>query len=299
MEQSYNLFVAIIGKPNVGKSSLLNELLGEKVAIVSEKPQTTRTRITGILTEDAYQYVFLDTPGFHQAKTKLSEHMVKAVHSSVSDVDVALFLVEPFGQPAKAELALIENLKLKKIPAILVINKIDLLRQKAQVAEQITQYMELYPFEAVLPISILEKDGTELVLQELRQFAEPGPHFFPDDALTDQPEKVIVAEIIREKMLRYLHQEIPHGTAVIVEEMKERESGIIDIQAQIYCEKSSHKGMIIGKKGTMLKKIASEARQDIERFLHAKINLQCWVKIRDDWRNKENLLYQLGFRDQN
>ncbi len=289
-------FVAIVGKPNVGKSSLLNTLLGEKIAIVSSKPQTTRTRITGVLTEDVYQWVFLDTPGFHKPKTKLSGHMNKVVTTSVADVDLALFVVEPMGKMTEEELSLVEQFASRRLPAILVVNKIDLIT-KEQLLSRIAELSALYPFQAVVPISVAEGEGISTLMDELRANAEEGPHFFPDDTLTDQPERAIAAEIIREKILRNMRDEIPHGTAVDIEKMREREEGgILDIEATIYCERDSHKGMIIGKGGAMLKKIASEARADLEAFLDVKVNLKCWVKVRDDWRNSEKAIRQVGLR---
>ena len=289
-------FVAIVGKPNVGKSSLLNTLLGEKIAIVSSKPQTTRTRITGVLTEDVYQWVFLDTPGFHKPKTKLSGHMNKVVTTSVADVDLALFVVEPMGKMTEEELSLVEQFRSRSLPAILVVNKIDLIT-KEQLLARIAELSALYPFRAVVPISVAEGEGISTLMDELRAHTEEGPHFFPDDTLTDQPERAIAAEIIREKILRNMRDEIPHGTAVDIEKMREREEGgILDIEATIYCERDSHKGMIIGKGGAMLKKIASEARADLEAFLDARVNLKCWVKVRDDWRNSEKAIRQVGLR---
>ena len=289
-------FVAIVGKPNVGKSSLLNTLLGEKIAIVSSKPQTTRTRITGVLTEDVYQWVFLDTPGFHKPKTKLSGHMNKVVTTSVADVDLALFVVEPMGKMTEEELSLVEQFRSRSLPAILVVNKIDLIT-KEQLLARIAELSALYPFQAVVPISVAEGEGISVLTDELRAHTEEGPHFFPDDTLTDQPERAIAAEIIREKILRNMRDEIPHGTAVDIEKMREREEGgILDIEATIYCERDSHKGMIIGKGGAMLKKIASEARADLEAFLDVKVNLKCWVKVRDDWRNSEKAILQVGLR---
>ncbi len=289
-------FVAIVGKPNVGKSSLLNTLLGEKIAIVSSKPQTTRTRITGVLTEDIYQWVFLDTPGFHKPKTKLSGHMNKVVTDSIADVDLVLFVVEPMGKLVPEELSLIEQFKSRRLPVILVINKIDLI-DKEQLLARIAEISALYEFEAVVPVSVTENEGISTLMDELRAHTEEGPHFFPDDTLTDQPERAIAAEIIREKILRSMRDEIPHGTAVDIEKMRERESGgILDIEATIYCEKESHKGMIIGKGGAMLKKIGSDARADLEAFLDTKVNLKCWVKVRDDWRNSEKAIKQVGLR---
>ncbi len=289
-------FVAIVGKANVGKSSLLNALLGEKIAIVSSKPQTTRTRITGVLTEDDLQLVFLDTPGFHKAKTKLSGHMNKVVTTSIGDVDLVLFLVEPKGALNEEELTLIETFKARKLPVFLIINKIDLI-EKDELLNRIAEVSSLYDFKAVIPVSVTENNGLDTVMKELSESSPEGPHYFPDDTLTDQPERIIAGEVIREKILRNMRDEIPHGTAVMIEKMREREGkNIIDIEAYIYCEKDSHKGMIIGKGGSMLKKIASEARADLEEFLEAKINLQCWVKVKDDWRNNENIIRSLGLK---
>ena len=289
-------FIAIVGKPNVGKSSLLNTLLGEKIAIVSSKPQTTRTRITGVLTEDIYQWVFLDTPGIHKPKTKLSGHMNKVVTDSVADVDLVLFVVEPMGKLTPEENSLIEQFKARRLPVILVINKTDLI-DKEQLLARIAEISALYDFEAVVPVSVTENEGISTLMDELRAHTEEGPHFFPEDTLTDQPERAIAAEIIREKILRNMRDEIPHGTAVSIEKMREREDGgILDIEATIYCERDSHKGMIIGKGGAMLKKIGSDARADLEAFLDVKVNLKCWVKVRDDWRNSEKAIKQVGLR---
>ena len=289
-------FIAIVGKPNVGKSSLLNTLLGEKIAIVSSKPQTTRTRITGVLTEDIYQWVFLDTPGIHKPKTKLSSHMNKVVTDSVADVDLVLFVVEPMGKLTPEENSLIEQFKARRLPVILVINKTDLI-DKEQLLARIAEISALYDFEAVVPVSVTENEGISTLMDELRAHTEEGPHFFPEDTLTDQPERAIAAEIIREKILRNMRDEIPHGTAVSIEKMREREDGgILDIEATIYCERDSHKGMIIGKGGAMLKKIGSDARADLEALLDVKVNLKCWVKVRDDWRNSEQALKQVGLR---
>lgn len=288
-------FVAIVGKPNVGKSSLLNVLLNEKLAIVSNKPQTTRTKITGVLTEQEKQFVFIDTPGLHKAKNRLGDNMVKAVNTSLNDIDVVLLVVEPKGKMVPAESDLIETIKRRKLPAILIINKIDLLKDKAELADRIAQFTALHSFEAVIPVSVLEKDGTDLVRKEIDRYLKESVHFFPDDSLTDQPERVIVSERIREKILHHMHQEIPHGTAIVIERMEERqEKDILDIDAVIYCERKTHKGMIIGKKGAVLKKIASEAREDIEQFFGIQVNLKCWVKIKEDWRNKDSLIQNFG-----
>lgn len=289
-------FVAIVGKPNVGKSSLLNLLVGEKIAIISDKPQTTRTRITGVLTEGETQLVFIDTPGLHKPKNKLGDYMVKQVTDSVGDVDCAVFVTDPLGEVTEAEMQLIENIRQLHLPAILVINKIDTLQNKEDMVKKMVTISGMYDFEEVVPISVYQKDGTELLLKLIQDQAQEGPHFFPTDTLTDQPEKVIVAEIIREKVLRNMRDEIPHGTAVVIERMRERPGkDIMDIDATILCEKSSHKGMVIGKQGSMLKKIASQSRQEIESFLETRVNLQCWVKIREDWRNSEFSIRDLGF----
>lgn len=288
-------FVAIVGKPNAGKSSLINALVGEKVAIVSDKPQTTRTRITGVLTQGVNQYVFVDTPGLHKAKNKLSEYMVKTVNESICDVDVAVIVTDMAKEVFSAELKLIESIKKSGIPAILLINKIDTVENKEEILGRISMFTELCDFEAVIPASVLNNDGVDILMKELESFASDSPHFFPDDALTDQPERVIVAEIIREKVLNLMRDEIPHGIAVSIDLMKERDNGIIDINATIICERDSHKGMVIGKGGAMLKKIGSLARIEAESFLDAKINLQCWVKVKNDWRNKEQIIKQFGF----
>lgn len=294
--QTKTAFVAIVGRPNVGKSSLLNALIGEKVAIVSNKPQTTRTRITGVLTRGDTQFVFIDTPGIHKPRTKLSEYMVRQVTESVADVDVAVLVTEPAGEIHKAEQDLIASFQAQHIPAVLAINKIDTLDQKDKLMSRILAFSTAYEFDAVVPISALKGDGVDEVLDELQKFAAPSPFFFDEDTLTDQPERVIVAEIVREKLLRSLYDEIPHGTAVAVESMKEREGqDMMDIEVQIYCEKDSHKGMIIGKGGAMLKRVATQAREDIEHFLGCKVNLQCWVKVREDWRNRENIIKSFGF----
>lgn len=288
-------FIAIVGKPNVGKSSLLNNLLGEKIAIVTSKPQTTRTKITGVLTKKEKQYVFIDTPGLHKAKNKLGDNMVKAVNTSLRDIDEVLLVVEPMGNINKSELDLIELIKKQQLPCALIINKIDLLKDKESLISRINEFTALHNFDAVIPISVLNNDGVDRVFQELDKHLVESVHFFPDDTLTDQPERVIVAERLREKILLNMQQEIPHGTAVVIERMREREDkNIIDIDATIYCERPTHKGMIIGKGGKVLKKIASEARADIESFLDCKINLQCWVKVKEDWRNKDGLITNFG-----
>ncbi len=293
-------FVAIVGCPNVGKSSLLNRMLGQKVAIVSAKPQTTRTRIMGVLTQDETQLVFTDTPGYHRPKNKLGEKMVKAVIDGIDGVDAALLVVEPEkdGEEAlrPAEEELLKKIKREGIPCVLVINKIDTVVEKENLAVRIAELMQLHDFAAVVPTSAVKGEGVDEVIEELTRLAQESPHFFPDDALTDQPERVIAAEIIREKMLRLLDREVPHGIAVSIEQMHEREdgSGIVDIDATIYCEKESHKGIVIGKKGAMLKKISTYAREDMEKFFDCHINLQCWVKVREGWRDREGLIHNFG-----
>lgn len=293
-------FVAIVGCPNVGKSSLLNKMLGQKVAIVSAKPQTTRTRIMGVLTKDETQLVFTDTPGYHRPKNKLGEKMVKAVIDGIDGVDAALLVVEPEKdvdevlRPAEGEL--LKKIKREGIPCVLVINKIDMVPDKEQLAVRIAELMQLHDFAAIVPTSAVKGEGVDDVIAELSALAQESPHFFPDDALTDQPERVIAAEIIREKMLRLLDREVPHGIAVSIERMHEREdgSGIVDIDATIYCEKESHKGIVIGKKGAMLKKISTYAREDMEKFFDCHINLQCWVKVKEGWRDREGLIHNFG-----
>lgn len=288
-------FISIVGCPNVGKSSLLNRMLGQKVAIVSNKPQTTRTKIMGVLTNGDTQLVFTDTPGFHKPKNKLGEKMIKAVGDSISGVDAVLFVVEPEGELRAAEKELIERFKREKLPVVLAINKVDTVAEKEKLMAKILEMSSLYNFEAVVPVSAIKGTNMDELVSELEKLAEESVFFFPEDTLTDQPERVIAAEIIREKILRNLDKEIPHGTAVSIEKMREREDGgIMDIDAVIYCEKDSHKGIIIGKKGAMLKKISTRAREDMERFFCYKINLQCWVKVKEGWRNKEGLIHNFG-----
>ena len=297
-------FIAIVGRPNVGKSSLLNALLGEKVAIVSPRPQTTRTRITGVLTEGDTQLVFIDTPGLHRARNSLGEYMVRQVGSSVSDVDLAVLVTdasEPWDRLTKAELELIEQFKKLELPAVAVLNKIDLVREKEKLIPMMAVLNEAYPFRQIVPLSAKDGDGVALLKGLLNDAAMPGPHFFADDTLTDQPERVIAAEMLREKALCFLSEEIPHGIAVTIESMKEREAAggpITDIEATLYCERKSHKGIIIGKGGAMLKRIATAAREELEAFLNCRVNLQCWVKVKEDWRNEERMLRNFGFTEE-
>lgn len=288
-------FIAIVGKPNVGKSSLLNKILGQKIAIVSSKPQTTRTKIMGVLTESEIQLVFTDTPGFHRAHNKLGEKMNAAVGDTVGGVDACLFLTEPYGELNEQELQLIQMFKKQKLPVILAINKIDMIKDKKELLDRIVYLTSYYDFQAVVPISAQNGDNIDELKAELDKLTFESPHYFPDDTLTDQPERVLVAEIIREKILRLMDKEIPHGIAVAIEKMSERDNAdILDIEATIYCERESHKGMVIGKNGAMLKKISTYARQDIEKFFQIKVNLKCWVKVKLDWRNREGLIHNFG-----
>lgn len=288
-------FVAIVGCPNVGKSSILNRMLGQKVAIVTQKPQTTRTKIMGVLTKGETQLVFTDTPGYHRPKTKLGEKMIKAVGDGINGVDAALFVTEPEGDIREAELELLKKLKAEKAPVVLAINKMDTVKQKEQLMEKILKFTSQFDFEAVIPVSALKEENIDLLISELEKLAYESVHFFPDDTLTDQPERVLAGEIIREKMLLLLDKEVPHGVAVSIEKMRERPTGgIMDVEATIYCERDSHKGIIIGKKGDMLKKISTRAREDMENFFQCKINLQCWVKVKEGWRNREGLIHNFG-----
>lgn len=288
-------FIAIVGKPNVGKSSILNRLLGQKVAIVSSKPQTTRAKIMGVLTKGETQLVFTDTPGYHRAHNKLGERMNEAVGDTVGGVDAYLFVAESTGAISEKELQLIEMFKKQKMPVILAINKIDMVNDKEMLLSRIIELNALYDFSAVVPVSAANGDHMRELEQELERLAFESPHFFPDDTLTDQPERVLASEIIREKILRLMDKEIPHGIAVAVEKMRERDDRkILDIEATIYCEKDSHKGMVIGKNGVMLKKISTFARRDLEHFFQIKVNLHCWIKVKLDWRNREGLIHNFG-----
>jgi len=289
--------ITICGRPNAGKSTLTNALVGEKVAIVSPKPQTTRNRITAIVNHGDTQFVLMDTPGFHKPKTRLGDYMVNVVRESVADVDCVLLMVEPVASLGPQEEALIERLKQAGVPAILLINKIDTV-DKARLLEVMAVYSAAYDFDAILPISAKTGDGLGELLQELEKYAVEGPHLFPDDMITDQPERQICAELVREKLLKCLDKEIPHGTAVEVTKFSERNNGIIDLEVTIFCEKDSHKGIIIGKKGSMLKKIGELARLDIEAFMGTKVNLQTWVKVKENWRDSMASLRNFGFTEQ-
>ncbi|MEG0116222.1 MAG: GTPase Era [Hydrogenoanaerobacterium sp.] len=289
MEKTYSGFVTIVGRPNVGKSSLMNRFVGEKVAIVSPKPQTTRNKIIGILTKGATQMVFIDTPGLHKPRTKLSEYMVKQINESMSDVDIGVLVTEPDGEITRAEHDLVNSLKAAKMPVLLAINKIDTLSQKELMMKKISDFSKEMEFEAIIPISALTGEGVQILLDKIESYIKEGPHYFDDDSMTDQPERVIISEIIREKVLNNMQDEIPHGVAVTIENMKERKNAdgcdLDDIDATVFCERESHKGMIIGKNGAMLKKIGTQARVEAERFLGVKINLRLWVKVREGWRN--------------
>lgn len=291
-----SVFVAVIGRPNVGKSSLTNLLVGEKVAIVTSKPQTTRTRITGVITRGPLQYVLLDTPGVHKPHNKLGKRMDKTASDSISDVDVSMMLFEPYGALNESEMSLVEALQ-HNGPAIAVINKTDLVKDPADLEARKAELAALGVFDAVYTVSVREEKGCEEIFDALSRYSVEGPHYFDDDAYTDMPEKELVAELIREKALLYMRDEIPHGIAVVVERFKERpDTDLVDIDVNIYCERESHKGMVIGKGGAMLKKIASAARIDCEDFLGCRVNLQCWVKVKPDWRDNEFLLNNFGFK---
>ena len=295
MSERKTAFIAIVGKPNVGKSSILNKLLGQKVAIVSSRPQTTRTKIMGVLTEDNVQLVFTDTPGFHKPKTKLGEKMIQAVDDSIGGVDSCLFVAEVKGEIKPTELELLQKLKSERIPVVLAINKIDMLSDKQEMMERILELTNLFEFEAVVPVSARDGDGMDALKAELMKLAQESEFFFPEDTLTDQPERVLAAEMIREKLLHRLNEEIPHGIAVSIEKLREREDKpLLDIEAIIYCERESHKGIVIGNKGAMLKEISTNARIELEKFFECKVNLQCWVKVKEDWRNREGLIHNFG-----
>ncbi len=288
--------ITIAGRPNVGKSTLTNYLVGEKIAIVSNKPQTTRNRICGIVTKGDTQYVFVDTPGFHKPRTKLGDYMVNVTRGSIADVDMTILMVEPIASIGPQEQALIEQLQASKCPVVLVINKIDTI-EKSTLLEVIAAYAQAASFKSIIPISAKTGDGIEELLAECSKYAVESPFLFPEDITTDQPERQVMAEIIREKLLWTLDREVPHGTAVEITKFSERDNGIIDIDATIYCEKASHKGIIIGKHGDMLKKISSMARNDCERFMGTKVYLTTWVKVKENWRDSDFLVRNFGYRE--
>lgn len=288
--------ITIAGRPNVGKSTLTNHLVGEKIAIVSNKPQTTRNRICGILSREDTQFVFVDTPGFHKPRTKLGDYMVNAVKDSIADVDLTILVVEPIASVGAQEQELIAQMATKRVPAVLAINKIDTI-EKDKLLEVIAVYSETGVFDTIIPISAKTGDGVDLLLEECEKYAIESPFLFPDDVTTDQPERQVMAEIIREKLLWNLEKEIPHGTAVEITTFAERDNGIIDIDATIYCEKASHKGIIIGKQGAMLKKISSMARADCEKFMGTKVYLTTWVKVKENWRDSDFLVRNFGYKE--
>ena len=286
--------VTICGRPNVGKSTLTNTLAGQKLAIVSAKPQTTRNRITAVVNRGETQLVIMDTPGFHRPRTKLGDYMVSVVKESIPDVELVVLLVEPIPNIGEQEAALIENIRAAGCPAILVINKIDTVEKDA-LLEVMSTYGAAFDWEAILPISAMRRDGTEELLREMEKYAVPGPAYFPEDVDTDQPDRQVCAELVREKLLRCLDKEVPHGIAVEVTRFSERDDGIIDLDVTIYCEKASHKGIIIGKNGSMLKKVGEAARKDIERFMGTKVFLQTWVKVKENWRDSDAMLRNFGY----
>lgn len=288
--------ITIAGRPNVGKSTLTNFLVGEKIAIVSNKPQTTRNRICGILTKGDTQFVFVDTPGFHKPRTKLGDYMVGITKESIADVDLTILMVEPIASVGAQEEALLEQLAAKKCPVLLAINKIDSI-EKENLLAVIDAYSKAGTFEAIIPISAKTGDGVDTLLEICEKYAVEGPFLFPEDITTDQPERQVMAEIIREKLLWTLDREVPHGTAVEITKFSERDNGIIDIDATIYCEKSSHKGIIIGKNGEMLKKISSMARTDCERFMGTRVYLTTWVRVKENWRDSDFLVRNFGYRE--
>ncbi len=298
-------FIAIIGRPNVGKSSLMNKVLGQKVAIVSNKPQTTRTKIMGVYTQKETQVVFIDTPGFHKPRNQLDKHMNKAVGDGMADVDAVILVVEAVtafkqeeGTIPQAELELIKELQRRKLKSVLIINKIDLLDKKEELLSIITKYSRQFSFDAIIPLSAKTGNGVEIMLSEIKKYAKPSPHYFGEEDITDQPEKVMVAEMIREKLLRTLDKEVPHGIAVDLERFVERDTNsgepIVEVEAVIICEKESHKGIIIGKQGATLKRIGTMARKDIEAFFGIKANVKLWVKVKEDWRNRQGLIHTFG-----
>ena len=297
MSVTKSAIISIVGRPNVGKSTLLNKLVGAKIAIVSNKPQTTRTRITGVVSRGNCQFIFQDTPGLHKPRSRLGDYMVKVVRDTVSDVDIAALVVEPTPKIGPAEQELIDRMKEFHMPSILIINKIDTVKNEDLLAV-IAAYSQAHAFDAVVPVSAVNETNLDILFEEFEKFAIEGPQLFPDDMLCDQPERQLAAEIVREKMLLLLDKEVPHGTAVAVERMKEREDGLVEINATIYCEKKSHKGIIIGKHGAMLKQIGAQARVDIEKLLDTRVYLQLWVKVKEDWRNNQYQMRNFGYEDE-
>jgi len=289
--------VAVVGRPNVGKSTMTNALVGEKVAIVSPKPQTTRNRICGVVNRGETQYVLIDTPGLHRARNRLGEYMVRVARQAVGEVDVVCLLVEPVAKVGDVEQELIDRIKGRRLPAVLVINKIDEV-EKGRILEVMGAYAAVHDFEAIIPISARKRDGLEELLAELEKYAVEGPQLYPDGQTTDQPERQMVGELVREKVLRNVEKEVPHGVAVEVTKFSQRDSGLIDVEVTVYCEKESHKGILIGKKGAMLKKLGSEAREEIEKYMGEKVNLQMWVKVKENWRENRNYVRNFGYREE-
>jgi GTP-binding protein Era len=305
IDNQKSAFIAILGRPNVGKSSLINKIVGQKIAIVSDKPQTTRTRIMGVFTQDEKQLVFVDTPGFHKPHNLLGEQMIKAVGTGMSDVEVAVLVVDASPkfksdslEIPPAEIVLIDEIKRRKLKTILVINKIDLLENKEKILDIILKYKDAYDFQAVIPLSAATGDGVDILLDECLNYVVDAPHYFADGDVTDQADEVMICELIREKMLRSLQKEIPHGVAVCIERFFEKDNSdgepILNVEATIYCERESHKGIIIGKSGTMLKKIGTQARIDIEKFYGIRASLKLWVKVKEDWRNRQGIIHSFG-----
>ena len=290
--------ITIAGRPNVGKSTLTNYLVGEKIAIVSNKPQTTRNRIYGVVNRGDTQFILLDTPGLHKARSRLGDYMVKVVRESLASVEAALLLVEPIPHVGEPEKILLQRIREEKLPCVLCINKIDTVAKKDDLLAVIAAYSEAYDFDGIFPISARARDGLDELLDEFKKYAVEGPQLFPDGMTTDQPDRQVVGEIVREKLLRNLDKEIPHGTAVEITRFIERDDEVIEVDATIYCEKASHKGIIIGKNGAMLKKISTEARQDIERFMGTKVYLETWVKVKENWRDNMNYIRSFGYNDQ-
>ncbi|MDE6592104.1 MAG: GTPase Era [Oscillospiraceae bacterium] len=296
-----SVFITIAGRANAGKSSLLNALVGEKIAMVTDKPQTTRTKITGVVTRGELQYVFMDTPGIHKAKTKLGEHMNKAVKDCMAGIDGIVYMADVTAKINDIDRAAMAEFAGSKTPVILLLNKIDLLPDKGKIAEKIAEFSELCKFKTVIPVSVRENDGLDILMEEITSLAVEAPHYFPEDSVTDQPEKVIMSEMIREKVMLLMRDEIPHGIAVTIESLDESvtKSGedILNISAVIYCERDSHKGMVIGKGGSMLKKVGALAREELEEFFRIRVNLQLWVKVKEDWRNREGLIRNFGLNN--
>jgi GTP-binding protein Era len=295
-QQKKSGFVTLIGRPNVGKSTLMNHLIGQKIAITSSKPQTTRNRIQTVYTDDRGQIIFLDTPGIHKAKNKLGEYMVKVAEHTLNEVDVVMWLVEPTTFIGAGERHIAEQLQKVKTPIILVINKIDTIKHQEEILTFINAYKDICEFAEIVPVSALKEKNTDLLTELLYKYLPYGPQFYDEDTVTDQPMRQIAAELIREKALRLLNEEIPHGIAVTIEKMTERDNGMMDIEATIVCERDSHKGIIIGKGGGMLKKIGTEARKEIEHLMGTKVNLQLWVKVRKEWRDNDLLMKNYGYK---